>query len=275
MTSKTTAILTLTTLVSLAALVLLTSGCSGRKQREDPILALSAAEALEIGKQLLAEEKFFKAQRHLTHAFEVEPNSRGGREALLLAADALFLDGGTDNFIRCEAKYRDFLNRFPTSERADYAQFQVANCLAKRSEKPDRDQAVTGKALQAYEELLRLYPTSSYIPEAREKIREVTDLLAAHELVVADFYLRYGRGSLCIAAIKRIEYVQEEYPDFSRMEDALYSLGLAYETCRRPEDAEATFQELREKYPDSEYLEGLEKKRRQAANRIKVRQRRG
>ncbi len=242
----------LPTLLALA-LLLPAAGCSG-KRREDPILLLSAAEALEMGKALLAEEKYYKAERHLTHAFEVEPNSRSGREALLLAADALYLRGGPDNFIRCEAKYRDFLNRFPTSERADYAQFQVANCLARRVEKPDRDQQVTRKAREAYEELLRLYPTSSYVPEARQKIADVVDLLAAHELTIGRFYLRYGKGALCIATIKRLEFVREEYPTFSQMDAVLFHLGEAYDRCKREEEARAAFDQLREEYPQSELL---------------------
>lgn len=243
--------LTLTLL--LVPAVLYAAACGG-KRREDPILRLSAAEALEMGQELLAQEKYFKAEQHLTHAFEVEPNSRTGREALLLAADALYLRGGPDNFIRCEAKYRDFLNRFPTSERADYAQFQVANCLSSRVEKPDRDQKVTRQAFEAYEELLRLYPTSGYDAEARQKMEEVIGLLAAHELSIADFYLSYGRGALCIAAIHRIEYLRREYPAFAEGEDVLFLLGKAYERCRREEDAIATFGELRRSYPESKHL---------------------
>ena len=236
----------------LVPILVLATACG--KKREDPILRLSSEEALEIGKQLLEEEKYYKAEKHLTHAFEVEPNSRNGREALLLAADALYLRGGLDNFIRCEAKYLDFINRFPTSDRADYAQFQVGNCLASRVEKPDRDQKVTRKALDAFQELLRLYPTSSHADEARRKIREVTDLLAAHELAIAEFYMRYGRGSLCTAAIKRIEFLRESYPEFTEMDAALYRLGEAYIRCRRFEESDAAWEELRNKYPDSEYV---------------------
>lgn len=248
------------------SIVLLMLGCSG-KRREDPILQLSAEEALEIGKELMAQNKHYRASQHLTHAFEVEPNSRNGREALLLAADALYLHGGSDNYIRCEAKYRDFLNRFPTSNRADYAQLQVANCLAKRSEKPDRDQQMTRKALQAYEELLRLYPTSSHIPEARQKIREVTDLLAEHELVIGEFYLKYGRGVLCAAAIQRFEFLREQFPDFSRMDTNLHHLAVAYRRCERDDEAEGAITELRERYPGSPYLEALSKHRDKVSRR--------
>ena len=245
--------------VFLATVLVSTTACG---KREDPILRLSADEALELGKQFMADEKYFKASQHLTHAFEVEPNSRKGREALLLAADALYKDGGLDNFIRCEAKYRDFLNRFPTSAQADYAQFQIASCLAERVEKPDRDQKVTRKALEAYEELLRIYPTSPYVAEARQRILEVTDLLAEHELVIAIFYIRYGTRGFCQASLNRLEHLRDNFPTFSKKDAMLFHLGLAYERCRRPDEAEAAFLELRRDYPDSEFLDGLERARK-------------
>ncbi len=235
----------------------LTAGCGGK--RDDPILRLSAAEALEIGKQLLEQKKYYKARQHLTHAFEVEPNSRSGREALLLAADAYFLHGGPDNYIKCEAKYRDFLNRFPTSDKADYAQFRVAQCLGRRVEKPDRDQKVTREALNAYEELLRLYPTSPYIAEAREDMQVITDRLAAHELVIGSFYSTFYGTGICQATIERLKDVGEDYPSFSQMDAVHYYLGMAYRRCRRGDDADREFEALRRDYPDSPYVSKMEK----------------
>lgn len=232
-------------------------GC-GSRDRQDPILRLSAEEALEEGRALLEAEKYGRAEPLLVHAFEVEPNSRNGREALLLAADALYLYGGTESYIKCEAKYRDFLNRFPTSERSDYAQFQVANCLAKRVEKPDRDQKVTRQALQAYEELMRLYPTSSYAGEARGKIDEVLNNMAAHELVVGRFYLKVRN---CAASISRLEYLRDEYPNYVGMDEAYRLLGMSYTLCKRFEEAAKTFDEMQQRFPESVHLIGLEKDR--------------
>lgn len=236
-------------LLGLSAVML--TGCGGSK--EDPLLRLSAEEALKLGKDYLAEKKYYRASQHLTHAFEVEPNSRSGREALLLAADALYLDGGYDNFIRCEAKYRDFLNRFPTSDQSDYAQFRVAECLARRVERPDRDQKVTRKALDAFQELLRLYPTSRYIPKTRQRIVEVTNLLAAHELSVAQFYMRFGDGRLCQGSIERLEQVTTEFPQFVLMDATLYYLGISYDKCKRTEQSEQAFRDLEEKFPNSRF----------------------
>ncbi len=247
---------TTTTWILLAA-VLCTTACGGK--RDDPILRLAAGEALEIGKQLLEDKKYYKARRHLTHAFEVEPNSRSGREALLLAADAYYLHGGSDNYIKCEAKYRDFLNRFPTSDKADYAQFRVASCLAKRVEKPDRDQKVTRDALVAFEELLRLYPTSAHLPEARQEMGVITDRLAAHELVIGSFYSSFYGSGICTATINRLKKLPEDYPTFSQMDSVHYHLGVAYRRCRQPDDADREFETLRRDYPDSVYVSKMEK----------------
>ncbi|MEM8932387.1 MAG: hypothetical protein AAGE94_14495 [Acidobacteriota bacterium] len=102
--------------VCLALVAMLAAiGCS---ERADPLLRLSAQESFDLGAQYMEREKYQRAREHFVHAFEVEPNSRLGREALLLAADAYYLQGGTDAYIKCEARYRDFLNRFPTSDRA-------------------------------------------------------------------------------------------------------------------------------------------------------------
>lgn len=244
-------------------LLLLLGACrSGRNA--DPILQLSAEEALDQGKAMMAQEKWYKARRLLTHAFEVEPNSRSGREALLLSADTLYLQGGEDNYIKCEAKYRDFLNRFPTSDRADYAQYQVGNCLAGRMERPDRDQQVSRQAVQALEELLRLYPTSPHAGEAREKLEEVRDNLAEYEFVVARFYLRY-RG-LCIGAIQRLRYLDENYPAYSERDKALYHLGLAYERCKLVDKAEETFGRLSQEFPQSLYTHEAAKEKHELVN---------
>ncbi len=145
------------------------AGC-GEGIDDDPILRLSARESLEQGKALMEQEKYARAREYLIHAFEVEPNSAGGREALLMVADAHYLQGGNQNYIKSEAKYRDYQNRFPTSEYAPYVQFQIASSLAKRTLSPDRDQTATRKALDAFNDVIRLFPTSEYVEEAKSEL---------------------------------------------------------------------------------------------------------
>lgn len=230
------------------------AGCRSNPA-EDPILRLSAAEALAEGKELMAQGKYVRAQRYLSQAYEVEPNSIAGREGLLLLADSFYLAGGETNWIQAEAKYRDFLNRFPTSEQAAYAQFQIANSLAKRVKKPNRDQTASEKALTAYQELLRLYPTSEYAAQAEQEIAVVRDRIAESEFVVGDFYLRYRYPG---GAIQRFESMLEDFPDYSQRDKVLYHLGVAYQRSANPlhaAKAAETFARLAREYPDSRWLD--------------------
>ena len=244
------------TLLPLAALVLAlaATGCRSGAS-EDPILKLSAEESLAQGKELLAREKYERSRPFFTHAYEVEPNSAIGREALLLAADTFYLQGGSTNFVQAEAKYRDFLNRFPTSEQAAYVQFQIANSLAKRMEKPDRDQTVTRKALEAYEELTRLYPTSEYASQAQEQMKVVLANLAEHEFAIGRFYQRYGAP---VAAVERYEFLLKTYPQYPEPDKVLYHLGIAYRDMKKGDEAKKIFDRLRSEHPQSPYLAELQ-----------------
>ncbi|HEX4963991.1 MAG TPA: outer membrane protein assembly factor BamD [Thermoanaerobaculia bacterium] len=242
------------TLMAAACLLALAAfGCHGGAP-EDPILKLSAEESLAQGKELLAKEKYEKARPYFTHAFEVEPNSTVGRESLLLAADTYYLQGGTTNYVQAEAKYRDFLNRFPTSDQAAYVQFQIANSLAKRMEKPDRDQNVTRKSMEAYQELIRVYPTSEYAAHAQEQMKAVLDNLAEHEFTIGYFYLRYGAPK---AAAERFDFLLNTYPNYSAKDKAIYNLGLAYDRNRQPAEARKAFDRLRTEYPQSPFVHSI------------------
>lgn len=244
--------------LALALVASLTAACRSGVE-DDPILRLSAVESLAEGKKLLETEKYRQARPYLQHAFEVEPNSLTGREALLLVADSLFREGGDTSLIQAEAKYRDFQNRFPTSDRAAYVQAQIAASLAARIERPDRDQEVTRKALAAYEDLLRLYPTSSYAEQAGPQIEAVRSSLAEHEFVVGRFYLRFGMPG---AAASRLEGLLADYPAYAGRDKALLHLGLSYRKMQRKDDAQAAFSRLRAEHSGSPWIAEIPKEMR-------------
>jgi outer membrane protein assembly factor BamD len=239
----------------MAVLALGLTACKGGGGlKQDPILRLSAEEALAKGQEFIAQEKYRQATQYLDHAFEVAPNSRTGREALLLSADSYFLAGGTSNFVKAEAKYRDFLNRFPTSDRSDYVQMQIANCLAEQMLKPDRDQTATLKALTAFEGVRQLYPTSDYVEEVDNQIIEIRQSLAEHEYKVG----RYNfRRRLYTAASWRLEDLLEEYPDYREKDKVLYILGKAYGKGGDPEEAARVFELLRTEHPESPFVKKI------------------
>ncbi len=249
--------------ILLATVLLSIFGC-GSARRDDPILKLSATESLVEGKRLLEDKKYRVAKKYLLHAFEVEPNSASGRDGLLLAADALFDAGGSQAWIESESRYRDFLNRFPTSPRADYAQLRVAQSLARRMEKPNRDQEVTRKAYKAFEDLVRLYPTSDKTDLARMEMTNLRQVLAEHEWVVAHYYFRASGGGkrsrrLATPAVARMEYLLDNYPDYSQKDKIYAHLCRAHDRLEQPEKAAEACATLKEQFPQSKYIEKLPK----------------
>lgn len=250
----------------LAAVVAALVAACGSGGRDDPILKLSAVEALEEGKRLMEQKKYRLARKYLVHSFEVEPNSPAGRDGLLMASDALFLIGGFDSYVEAETRYRDFLNRFPTSDKADYAQFRVASSLAKRMEKPNRDQETTRKALAEFRDLQRLYPTSPYASEAQEEMKAVLENLAEHEFVVARFYYRFARTRSTIlgSAIERLEEILEDYPSYSQRDKIQAYICLCANKALMIEKATEACETMRNEYPDSPYLKKIPKKLNQA-----------
>lgn len=235
------------------------AGCRSGRHREDPILRLSATESLTEGRRLYEGKKYEQARPYFQHAFEVEPNSAAGREALLLVADTLYLQGGDANLTQAESKYRDYQNRFPTSARAAYVQFQVANALSRRIERPDRDQQSSRKAVAAYEDLLRLYPTSEYVAPAREGLEKVRSSLAEHEFLVGRFYYRFGLPG---AAATRLEGVVDQYPHYPGRDKALYFLGIVYGQLDRADDMQATFSRLQTEFPSSPWTAKIPKEKK-------------
>lgn len=250
-------------LALVAFLAALVAGCAGER-RESPLMRLSAEEALAKGKDFMERKKWFLAREHLSHAFEIEPNSAIGREALLLVADAHFLEGGSQNFIKSESKYRDFQNRFPTSDRAGYVQYQIAASLAKRVRSPDRDQSITREAVVAFEDLIRIFPTSEYVAESRVEIERLRGRLAEAEYIVGKYNYRRGLfvrcGRVCFeAAIARIEGLLEEYPEYEAKDKAYYILAAAALGAGQTEKADLYAEKMRAEYPDSSYVGKLKK----------------
>jgi outer membrane protein assembly factor BamD len=236
-------------------------GCSGFGG-DKSVLELSSAEALEQGKALLAEEEYRQARSYLIHAFEIEPNSVNGREGLLLAADSMFLAGGYGNYVKAQARYRDFLNRFPTSDKAAYAQLQLGLSIARRMERPDRDMSISAEALGAFEDVQRFYPTSEYAELAAAEAVQVRYHLARHELIVARFYMRYQRYGTAFAAIDRMEKILEDFPTFPETDAVLFYLCRAYSTSdteELQEKARKTCFRLKTQYPESKYIKKLPK----------------
>ena len=73
--------------------------------------------------------------------------------------------------------------------------------------------------------MLNQFPDSTLVPDAKQRLREVQEVLATRESTIAAFY---GTHSNWAATIARYQTVVDTYPLYSHMDDALVGLGDAY-----------------------------------------------
>ena len=217
----------------------------------DPELAnLSKEEVFKRGETALEDKRYQKSRRYYTFVYENYPNDPLGRRSLLRVADTYFKEGGPVNLVESQYKYRDFINRFPGSELADYAMLQIANVSFEQMERPDRDQTKTKEAVTKFQEMIAAYPKSQYRAEAEEKLNKAKDRLAQHELIIAHFYMKRRNFG---PAVTRLNGIVDNFPAYAERDQVFYDLGTALNALGRSGEARLYFERVVAEFPKSEF----------------------
>ena len=153
-----------------------------------------------------------------------------------------------------------FIRLYPTHPRIDYAYylkalsiFQSSISLLDRLSRVDpsrRDLDPARESFEVFRTLITLFPQSSYAGHARQRMAEILDLIAQHEINIGRYYLRRGAH---VAALNRAKYVIEHYPDVSAVEDALGIMVAVYKKMGFDTLLNDTMRILQQNYPDSIY----------------------
>jgi outer membrane protein assembly factor BamD len=174
----------------------------------------------------LKKNRFDVARVTLQTLINTYPDSEYVARAKLAIGDAWYKEGGSTGLAQAEIEYKDFITFFPNMPEAAEAQLKVANIHYKQMEKPDRDYAHAKRAEDEYKQLIQQFPDSQLVPQAKQRLREVQEVLAEREYRIGRFY--YLRESY-IAGIARLKTLTDTYPLYSKAETALYMLGDSYE----------------------------------------------
>jgi outer membrane protein assembly factor BamD len=169
---------------------------------------------------------FDVARLDLQTMLNTYPDSQYQMRAKLAIADSWYKEGGTAALTQAESEYRDFCIFFPNVPEAAEAQMRIGDIYFKQMDKPDRDYS---KALHAEEEYRRMitdYPDSKLVPDAKQKLREVQEVLATREADIAAYYATRDNWA---AVIARYQTVVDTYPLYSHLDDTYIGLGDAYE----------------------------------------------
>jgi outer membrane protein assembly factor BamD len=236
----------------LAAMVALSAGCHDKK----PVAAEQAREGRD--RELFTQGVKEMQSGHLIRCrllFDTLVNTYPDSPFLpvtkLAVADSYYREGSFSSMNQAEVEYRDWLQFFPKHELADDVTMKLAEIHMRQVQAPDRD---TTHAKLAEKQLLKLlhdYPNTDLKERAEEQLWEVREILGMHELKVARFYFKQRQAYK--AAASRSKGILDDYPGFSRSDEALYLLGVSMFEQEDTDTAITYFQRLVKYYPDSEY----------------------
>ena len=213
-----------------AAAAMLASGCGNRRDR---LVASAGPEELyDRGSASMRSGNYPTALAYFQQLEARYPFSNVTRQAQL---DMIYVYYRARQPESAVDAANEFEQENPTHPRVDYClymkgliYFDAAPNFLERmfrvdmSERPPRD---TLLAFATFDDLIRRFPDSEYIPDARQRMVFLRNRLAEYENHVAGYYI--DRGAY-VAAVNRAKYAIEHYPGAPALEDSLTLLARAY-----------------------------------------------
>jgi len=213
----------------LGLLLALTVACTNKKS-PNPLANVGSKQPDKVlfdrAMDAMKHNRFDVSRMTLQTLINTYPDSEYIARAKLAVADSWYAEGGTTAMQQAEIEYKDFRTFFPNMPEAAEAQLKVANIHYQEMEKADRDFTHAMRAEEEYRSLIQEYPDSKLVPEAKQRLREVQEVLAQREFNIGRFY--YLRVAYP-AAIARLKTLVDRYPLYSGADEALYLLGQSYE----------------------------------------------
>ena len=244
---------------SVLCLALLVGGCTKKTSALPPGTAQADQFLFERGSALLKDRKWLQSREFLRQIVENYPQSPYRPDAKLGVGDAYIGEHSSESLVLAVNEFREFLTFYPTSQRADYAQYRLAFAQSEQMLAPERDQTNTRETVKELQVFLDKYPNSSLKPEAEALMRKAKDRLSEGAYRVGFYYFRarYWPG-----AVSRFKEVLKNDPGFTQR-DAVY-FYLAESLLRQNQKAEALpyYERLLKEFSQSSYL--VDAKRRVA-----------
>jgi outer membrane protein assembly factor BamD len=198
----------------------------------DPDVEKPAHELAQNGLDEFNDGDYRKAIQYFEKVRDWYPFSQHAKMAELKIADAHFR---LKEYEEAIAAYEEFQELHPTHESIPYIVHQIGLCYFNRLRTIDRDQTMALKAIETFDQLIKNYPESSFVQDAKEKIDRCRKNLAEHDFYVGHFYYRTKHYK---AALFRFKEIVQNYPNFEAAEKASRYIALC-EAALKKESAKA------------------------------------
>jgi outer membrane protein assembly factor BamD len=239
----------------LLSLLALTAGCSWFGGDDDELVADSGEQQLyREAQRHLKNENFSLAVRSLQMLESRYPFGRYAEQAQL---ELIYAHYGAYEFAAATESADRFIRLHPRHPNVDYAfymkglaAYDIEPGFFSRfipSDDTKRDVSHIQIAFGEFAQLLARYPDSAYAPDARQRMVHMRNMLARHEIHVANYYFRRGAY---MAALNRGKYVVEHMQQTPSVADGLAIMAQAYLLLDLNDLAEDSIDVLCENYPD-------------------------
>ncbi|CAG0911434.1 unnamed protein product, partial [Cyprideis torosa] len=222
-------------LLTLILLGLVSIGCANKPTdaTDEELTRLDATKLLEQGKEQQEKGNYDLAIENYDKLQSRYPFSPQAQNAQLETAYSYYKMGEPDAAV---AATEDFLKTNPRHPRADYAYYlkglvnqdRYKSMLDKIMNRDiaDLDPTAMETAFNDFKIMIRRYPDSEYVDDARQRMIYLRNALARHELNVAGYYVKRGAW---IAVANRCQFLLEKYDRSDSMPEALALLARAYQ----------------------------------------------
>ena len=149
-----------------------------------------------------------------------------------------------------------FIRQYPNHPRLDYAYYLKGRAsynhargfihLIINYDRTDKDPEPLKDAFTAFTVLTEKYPDSPYTEDAHRHLLIIRNLLAIHEIKVANYY--FNRKAY-VAAVNRVKYMLEHYTGAKHTPDGLLLMAEAYRRLGKGKLARDTRRVLKLNFP--------------------------
>ena len=201
----------------------------------------------EIAMSYLEKEEYIEAATEFLEVERQYPYSEWAEKSIMMAAYSYFkMNDHNQTIIQCER----YISLYPNSPNAAYASYLIGLSYYLLIPNIGRDQEFSMKSLEQFQILIKRYPNSEYVNDAKLKMDLTYDHLAGEEMEIGRYYLK---KDLFIAAINRFKAVVTGYQTTIHIEEALARLVESYMALGIISEAQTAAAILGYNYPGSEW----------------------
>ena len=240
--------------IGLSILASMVAGCASWGEEQDPTRDWSARRLYDTAKGLLDRGSYPQAIEYYEKIEVRYPFGPLAMQAQLDIMYAYYKANESDSAIAAADRFIKLHPRHPSVDYAYYVKglvsFTEGDSITDRfipKDLSEHDPSTVLQSFRAFEELVRRFPESRYAEDSRQRMLYLRNVLAAHEITVARYYLERGAW---LAAANRSRFVVENYQRTPSVSDALVIMARAYRQLGLTDLAADVDRVLKRNYPE-------------------------